>query len=101
MHKHCALGRIPVNSWVKCFETEGIRELATVRKRPKRHPSPQLYACKTEKQQELEQQKKGGLIDLYYGDERHICSEGYVPYGWQFCGEDVYISSEKRHTTFR
>ena len=36
-----------------------------------------------------------GLIDLYYGDESHICTEGYVPYGWQFRGEDVYIPSER------
>lgn len=36
-----------------------------------------------------------GLIDLFYGDESHVCSEGYVPYGWQFPGEDVCIKSEK------
>ena len=36
-----------------------------------------------------------GLIDLYYGDESHVCTEGYVPYGWQFPGEDVFIPSEK------
>lgn len=66
-----------------------------IRKRPKGKPSPQLYAYKTEKLQELVQQEKDGLIDLYYGDESHICTEGYVPYGWQFRGEDVYIPSEK------
>ena len=32
---------------------------------------------------------------VYYGDESHICTEGYVPYGWQFRGEDVYIPSER------
>ena len=36
-----------------------------------------------------------GKIDLYYGDETHVCSEGYVPCGWQFPGEDVCILSEK------
>lgn len=36
-----------------------------------------------------------GKIDLYYGDEAHVCSEGYVPYGWQFPGEDIRIHSEK------
>lgn len=36
-----------------------------------------------------------GLIDLFYGDESHVCTEGYVPYGWQFPGEEVYIPSEK------
>lgn len=66
-----------------------------IRKRPKGKPSPQLYAYKTEKPQELVQQEREGLIDLYYGDESHICTEGYVPYGWQFRGEDVYIPSER------
>lgn len=66
-----------------------------IRKRPKGKPSPQLYAYKSEKLQELVQQEKDGLIDLYYGDESHICTEGYVPYGWQFRGEDVYIPSER------
>ena len=66
-----------------------------IRKRPKGKPSPQLYAYKTEKLQELVQQEKEDLIDLYYGDECHICTEGYVPYGWQFRGEDVYIPSER------
>lgn len=66
-----------------------------IRKRPKGKPSPQLYAYKTEKLQELVRQEKDGQIDLYYGDESHICTEGYVPYGWQFRGEDVYIPSER------
>ena len=66
-----------------------------IRKRPKGKPSPQLYAYKTEKLHELVKQEKEGLIDLYYGDESHICTEGYVPYGWQFRGEDVYIPSER------
>jgi transposase len=35
------------------------------------------------------------MIDLFYGDESHVCSEGYVPYGWQFPDEDVYIPVEK------
>ena len=38
-----------------------------------------------------------GRIDLYYGDETHVCSEGYVPYGWQFPDEDVCILSEKAY----
>jgi transposase len=36
-----------------------------------------------------------GLIDLFYGDESHVCTEGYVPYGWQFPGENVFIPCEK------
>ena len=61
-----------------------------IRKCPKERFSPQLYVYKSEKLQELVQQEKDGLIDLYYGDESHICMDGYVPYGWQFRGEDVY-----------
>ncbi|WP_338337634.1 IS630 family transposase [Marseilla massiliensis] len=66
-----------------------------IRKRPKGSPSPQLYAYKTEKLQELERQANKGLIDLYFGDESHVCTEGYVPYGWQFRGEDVFVPSQK------
>ena len=68
-----------------------------IRKRPKGKPSPQLYAYKTEKLQELEKQAKDGLIDLYFADESHVCTEGYVPYGWQFRGEDVFIPSQRAH----
>ena len=66
-----------------------------IRKRPKGSPSPQLYAHKTEKLQELERQANEGRIDLYFGDESHVCTEGYVPYGWQFRGEDVFVPSQK------
>lgn len=40
---------------------------------------------------------EAGKIDLYYGDETHVCSRGYVPYGWQFPDEDVCIFSEKAY----
>lgn len=43
----------------------------------------------------MEGLEKQGLIDLFYGDESHVCSEGYVPYGWQFEGEDVSIRVER------
>ena len=66
-----------------------------IRKRPRGVPSPQLYAYKTEKLQELEHLNINGKIDLYYTDESHVCTEGYVPYGWQFRNEDVYIPSPK------
>lgn len=36
-----------------------------------------------------------GLIKLFYADESHVCSEGYVPYGWQFPSEEVFVSSQK------
>lgn len=67
-----------------------------IRKRPKGRPSPQLYAYKSEKLQELVQQEKDGLIDLYYGDESHICTDGYVPYRWQFRGEERCLHPSER-----
>lgn len=36
-----------------------------------------------------------GLLRLFYGDESHVCSEGYVPYGWQFPGEDVFVAAQR------
>ena len=45
--------------------------------------------------QELENLDSAGEIDLYYADESHVCTSGYVPYGWQFKDEDVFIPSEK------
>ncbi|KAA6325522.1 hypothetical protein EZS27_025279 [termite gut metagenome] len=36
-----------------------------------------------------------GKIDFFYGDESHVCSEDYVPDGWQSPDEDVCILSEK------
>lgn len=58
-------------------------------------PSPQLYAYKKEKLQDLEQQYRDGLIDLYFGDGNFTCSEWYVPYGWQFPGENITIPSDR------
>ncbi len=43
----------------------------------------------------MEKLSELGLIDLFYGDESHVCTEGYVPYGWQFSGENVFIPAEK------
>lgn len=43
----------------------------------------------------LEQQCGQGRVDLFYGDESRVCEEGYVPYGWQFKGEDVFIEAAK------
>lgn len=45
--------------------------------------------------QKLENLDSAGEIDLYYADESHVCTSGYVPYGWQFKDEDVFIPSEK------
>jgi hypothetical protein len=46
--------------------------------------------------QKLENQYAEGLIDLYYGDESHVCTGGYVPYGWLFRGEDYYVPSDQK-----
>lgn len=40
-----------------------------------------------------------GKIDLYYGDECQVSSEGYCPYGWQFPHEDVCVYVEKGYHT--
>lgn len=66
-----------------------------IRETTKGTPSPQLYAYKKEKLQELEQQYREGLIDLYFGDGSFTCTEGYVPYGWQFPGENITIPSDR------
>ena len=66
-----------------------------IRKRPRGVPSPQLYEYKVEKLQELERQAHEGRIKLYYADESHTCTEGYVPYGWQLDGEDAFVPSQR------
>lgn len=66
-----------------------------IRKSPKGKPSQQLYQYKLEKLQELVRQLDNNLIDLYFGDESHICTEGYVPYGWTFPWEEISITSQK------
>lgn len=65
-----------------------------IRKTTKGTPSPQLYAYKKEKLQELEQQYKEGLIDLYFEEGSFTCTEGYVPC-WQFSGENIAIPSDR------
>ncbi|RRD87450.1 IS630 family transposase [Bacteroides heparinolyticus] len=66
-----------------------------IRKRPRGIPSPQLYEYKSEKLQELERQAEEGRITLFYADESHTCTEGYVPYGWQLKEEDVFVPSQR------
>jgi transposase len=36
-----------------------------------------------------------GQIDLFYGDESQVSSEGYVPYGWQWPGERICVLAQK------
>ncbi|WP_210114501.1 hypothetical protein [Hymenobacter elongatus] len=44
---------------------------------------------------ELERLSRAGQLTLRYGDESHVCSEGHVPYGWQFPGEGVFMAAQK------
>lgn len=43
----------------------------------------------------MEHQSELGNIDLYYGDETQVSTEGFVPYGWQFSDEEVSIPVQK------
>jgi len=54
-----------------------------------------LYGLKKEPLLLLEQQSSRGRADLFYGDESRVCEQRYVPYGWQFKGEDVFIEAAK------
>jgi len=68
-----------------------------IRLRCKGKPIPEYYDERIERLRELEKLSCDGKIDLYYGDESHVCSEGYVPYGWQFQDEQVCVLSEKAY----
>ena len=68
-----------------------------IRTRPKGKPDTDFYHHQVGIISELELLSETGEIDLYYGDESHICSQGYVPYGWQFPGEDIHIPVEKAY----
>ena len=35
--------------------------------------------------------ERAGEVEIFYGDESGFCTEGYVPYGWQFKGERVRV----------
>lgn len=58
-------------------------------------PSPHLYQYKVEKLQELESLAGEGRIMHYYADEIHTCIEGYVQYGWQIEGQNVFVLSQR------
>ena len=54
-----------------------------------------MYQYKKERLKELERLAVEEKIDLYYGDQTHVSSQGYVAYGWQFEGEEVCTYVEK------
>ncbi len=78
------------------FRLTGAR-YKRIRKRPRGIPSPQLVEIKTLQLQELVKLWHQGYIDLRFGDESHVCTSGYVPYGWHFDGEDVFVPSQGKH----
>jgi hypothetical protein len=53
------------------------------------------YELQIEKLAELENMSKKGEIGFFYGDESPVCSEGYVPYGWQFPDEDICFLTDR------
>lgn len=61
----------------------------------KTKPCPVLYADRLERLAVLENLARQGKIDLFYGDESRVSSQGYVPYGWQFPGESVCILAQR------
>ncbi len=71
------------------------RKIWTYKEDSKGETLAQFYAYKVEKLQELVNQYNEGRINLYFGDESHVCTEGYVPYGWQFPWEDICIPSQR------
>lgn len=76
------------------FRSLGAR-YKRIRKRPRVTPSPQLVGLKVFQLQELVKLWKAGHIGLWFGDESHVCTSGYVPYGWQFPEEDVCVPVQK------
>lgn len=54
-----------------------------------------MYQDRLERLALVEALARDGKIDLFYGDESQVSSEGYVPYGWQFKGERVCVLAQK------
>lgn len=57
----------------------------------KQRPCPEVYADRVERLAVLETLAAQGQIDLFFGDESRVSSEGYVPYGWQFADEQIRV----------
>lgn len=89
-HRQESLPRHPA----KFFISIGAR-FGRIRKSPKGKPSPQHYDYCKELLHKLEELWELNHIDLYYGDESHVCTEGYVPYGWILPGEECVVPSLK------
>ena len=55
-----------------------------IRRRVKGRSDPVRFAAKHEQLGELEALSRAGHLTLLYSKDSHMCSEGYVSYGWQF-----------------
>jgi len=54
-----------------------------------------LYEIRKESLILLEKQAQMGNIDVFFGDEVKFSEQGYVPYGWQFKEEKIFIPVSK------
>ena len=90
-----ATGRTVSESTLRRFLKTLVRDIKRIRLRPQGSPDPQCYEYKKEKLKELKVLSNEGHIDPFFGDESHVCTQGYVPYGWQFKDEDVFIPARK------
>jgi transposase len=66
-----------------------------IRKRLSGKPDAQEYQRKKEELEALKQADQRGEIDLRYLDEAGFCLMGYVPYGWQLKGEELFIEVQR------
>ena len=54
-----------------------------------------MYEIRKESLILLEKQAQSGSIDVLFGDEVKFSEQGYVPYGWQFADEEIFIPASK------
>lgn len=52
-----------------------------------------LYDHKVVCLKQLEHFSEQGLIDLYYGDETGVSTQGYCPYAWQGKAENIFVAA--------
>lgn len=52
---------------------------------------------KKEQLQELVKLWEQGYINLRFGDESHVCTSGYVPYGWHLADGELSVPSGEKH----
>lgn len=64
--------------------------------RLRKSPDAELYQLKQQQLRLLEQQAPIQGFDLYYGDATTISERGYVPYAWQFEGENIGVAAAHR-----